>query len=62
MNQAGRDILEYYIDHANERFDKLEKKVDRLWDLKMMLLGACLVVSGVCSIAVNVVLAYLKVV
>lgn len=61
MNQTDNKLLEYLAEHMADRFDKLERKVDRLWELKMMLIGGCLVISAVCSVFINILLVYLKV-
>lgn len=59
MNPADKSIIDYLIEYSEKRFDKLEKKVDRLWELKMMLVGGCIVVSAACTVIINLIIVYI---
>lgn len=51
------DLLKYFIEKSNERFDAIEKKIDMLISFRLVLIGASVGVSGLISaifqIAVN---------
>ena len=50
---SQKDLLDYYIKHADKRFDEIEKKVDKLISFRWMLIGASVSVSGIISIAIQ---------
>lgn len=51
------DLVKYFIKHTNDRFDALEGKVDRLISFRWLLIGVSLGVSGVVSMAFQVIQA-----
>lgn len=48
-------LLKYYISHSDKRFDALEEKVDKLISFRWMLVGASMGISGIISIAFQVI-------
>jgi len=47
---VDRDLIEYFIRHTDERFEKLEAKIDSLIAFRFMLIGAAAAVSGIVSV------------
>lgn len=55
-----KDLIDYYIEHSDKRFDALEKKVDKVLSFRWMLIGAASGVSFVVSIVFKVLEAMAK--
>ena len=47
---ASDDLLKYFMKQTNERFDSLERKVDKLISFRLMLIGASVGISGLVSV------------
>ena len=47
------DKMDYFITRADERFDKLELKVDKLLEFKWQIIGGSVVVSTLVSLALS---------
>lgn len=48
------DLLKYYVDRSDKRFDALEEKVDRLLALRWMLIGAASGASVIVTVLIEV--------
>jgi hypothetical protein len=48
------DLVKYFIENTNKRFDDLEVKVDKLISLRWMLIGAASVMSVVVTVVIEV--------
>lgn len=57
---ASDDLVKYFIDHSNERFDRIEEKVDKLITFRLVLIGSAVGISGLVSIIFQVVVALAK--
>lgn len=54
------DLLRYHMKQTDIRFDRLEKKVDKLISFRMMLIGAAVGASGLVSVIFQVTMEYLR--
>lgn len=52
------DLVKYFINHTDSRFDRLEKKVERLLNFRWMLIGAASAASVVVSVVFEVAKAF----
>lgn len=48
------DLLEYYIQRADRRFDDIDKKLDSLVAFKWKIMGSVMAVSGIVSLGFQV--------
>lgn len=48
------DLLNYFIEQTNKRFDKVEEKLDQLITFRLMLLGGAVTLSAVVSFLVTI--------
>jgi len=48
------DLVKFFIENTNKRFDDLEVKVDKLISLRWMLIGAASVMSVVVTVVIEV--------
>lgn len=51
------ELLKYYIETSTIRFDRLEEKVDKLINFRIMLVGAAVGISGLVSVLFQVAIA-----
>ena len=49
------DLLRYYIEHSDKRFDALDEKIEKLISFRWLLIGASMGISGVVSVAFQVI-------
>lgn len=54
------DKLDVFMDSTNERLERMENKLDKLWDHKNLLLGGAAVVSAIAGIITSVVIAMIE--
>lgn len=52
MNKKDRDLLQYFIERTDQRFDGVEKKLDALIGWKFKIVGAGAVISFIISILI----------
>lgn len=57
---SDTDLINYFIEHTNKRFDKIEEKVDQLISFRLILIGSAMGVSGVISVIFHVAMAALN--
>lgn len=56
---ASDDLVKYFIEHTNDRFDQLEKKVDRLISFRAALVAGAGVISVIVSAGFQLIIAYM---
>lgn len=49
-----RELLDYFIQHTDVRFEKVHEKLDILLKFRWMLIGASMAISGTISILFEV--------
>ncbi len=49
------ELLRYYIEHSDKRFDALDEKIEKLISFRWLLIGASMGISGVVSVGFQVV-------
>lgn len=49
-----KNLLEYYIQHADKRFDSLDKKIDILMAFRWKIMGAVVAISGIISLGFQI--------
>lgn len=54
------DLIRYFMEQANNRFDSIENKVDRLVSFRWLLIGISIGVSGLVSFIAQVAQAMMK--
>ena len=52
-----KDLIDYFIDRTNKRFDKIDRKLDQLIEFKWKIIGGSVVFSLFATAALNL---YLK--
>lgn len=52
MTKRDQELIDYFIQETNKRFDKIEAKVDTILEFKWQIIGGSLVLSGICSVAI----------
>lgn len=55
-----RDLIDYFISKTDERFDKIEAKVDQVLKFKWQINGGTIVASAVITILLNLALFIFK--
>lgn len=53
------DLLDYFIEHTDERFNKLEQKLDELIEFRYQIIGGSAVVAGIISLVMTIVVTYI---
>lgn len=59
MKSEDNSKFEYFVQRTEKDLDEIKLKLDRLWDLRAMLIGAATVVSVISSCLVNIAFIYL---
>ena len=54
----NKDLLDYYIEHTDKRFESVHEKLDQLLSFRWMLIGAALAISGTVSVLFEVAKAF----
>ena len=49
-----QELVNYFIERTDERFDKLEAKIEQLISFRWMLIGASCAVSSIISIIIAI--------
>jgi len=45
-------LFQYFIEQTNDRFDKIDKKLDQLITFRLMLLGGAAALSAIVSVLI----------
>jgi hypothetical protein len=53
MNKKENDLLKYFVQKTDDRFDVIDKKLDKLISFRLMLIGGAAVISAIISIFVS---------
>ena len=48
-----KELMEYFIEKTDERFDKLEYKIDKILEFKWQIIGGAVGISGLIGLVVN---------
>jgi hypothetical protein len=46
-------LMEYFIDQTNQRFDKIDHKLEQLVSFRLILIGVAMAVSAIISVVVQ---------
>lgn len=49
-----RELLEYFIQETNKRFDKIDNSLEKLSGFRMMAVGGMIVISTLVSVAISI--------
>jgi Skp family chaperone for outer membrane proteins len=64
MDEKQRELVNYFIDHSNDRFKQLEQKVDQLLEHKHKTegkaAGMSAIISAAMTVAINAIALALK--
>jgi len=48
-----KNLMDYFVERTDERFDKLESKIDRLLEFKWQIIGGATALSAFVGIAIQ---------
>lgn len=51
-----KDLVDYFIDQTNDRFDKLDRKVDQLLGFKAKIIGGSVILSLLLTFSVQIII------
>jgi len=54
----NKELLDYYIEHTDKRFESIHAKLDEILKFRWMLMGAALAISGTVSVLFEVAKAF----
>ena len=54
------ELVEYFIERTDQRFDELERKVDKLLTFKWQIIGGSIVLSGFVSLTMTLLMLIFK--
>lgn len=54
MDDQQSELVRYFIEETNKKFERLEEKVDILLEFKWQILGGSMVLSALVTIAIQV--------
>ena len=57
---AMEEKFEYFMQRTEKDLEHIRLKVDQLWGFRLMVIGGSLAISTICTIAVNLLLIYVK--
>jgi hypothetical protein len=55
MDENQRELVDYFIEQTNQRFEKLEHKVDKLLEFKWQIVGGSVGLSAVLTLAIQII-------
>jgi tetrahydromethanopterin S-methyltransferase subunit G len=51
---VDKSLIEYFIEHTDERFEKLERKIDTVVAFRWQIIGGSVVISTLFSLVIAV--------